>query len=42
MAELKGVEEMCVLDGRINVTLSSEQNNYIQNMQAFINKMDDY
>lgn len=34
------MEELCLLDGKVEVHLSSEQKNYNQNMNKFIEKME--
>ena len=42
MEKLKGIEELCLLEGKVRSTLSNEQKNYNDNMKRFIDKMDNY
>ena len=42
MQELKGIQELCLLSGKVSVFLSDEQTHYINSLNQFLHRMDDY
>jgi len=42
MENLKGLEELCLVSGKLKVSLNPEQKNYNEQLEKFLQKMNNF